>query len=615
MDEALTCTLVGHYSSASPGDVATSMEPYSGACYSEDEFWGDDGSDGDASAVEEFGNAEYSFSDVDLSDVETFDVETLDEDSVEVDYPSDEENSTVPASDGELVDDVDDSMDDFDSEDSHARISSRRPPDREATVVAPLILLSSLIPGKRRPSGGEIGVVAPPSLSLSRIPEELPFLVHNERLSAQLRTQNPWRTLQHYYPPQKRTTDAGPCFPIHDLPIELLCMIAKRLPAESAASFTLSSKRTYMALGTRYLKISDKSSLWKFLLLIEPEFQELFACCICLKLHRPPTSQRTGVPRCIEMWSYVRDTRLPASVTSGLVKMVGRKHFENPRLCQEYLSWAAESTIKTTRHIKVAQHINPRMMDGNLLIRTETYVHPFKDGELRYRSLYELFRLLEDYRHVEERLSDICAHRSWEQSLFVTEKQKSLIHDSLATERNQVVPNWLRRAVLPRRMETMLRQTHLSAETSSPSSVDERVRSCDQCATDYSTTACDVAGVGRCIVFTTWKDLGGVRPGQQDKWDAIFTEDTSCKGRYPKEKAQCVWPPPETYLTFQDLEIPKFKRPSSIFHRYKPVPDRKMLRDLTRRPKGGLYRNDDDEYPTTAIGADTDMGDDVYHIW
>lgn len=589
-DEALTLAVRGSTVSALPDGDAAVMDEDSVSYYSANEWWGGDDSDGDASAVEEFGNAEYSFSDVDVSDEDTRDEESVDGEWI---------RSIL---EGESLDDGDEASEGSDTEDMD--------------------------------SGEEDEIAAPLPQLLPPVTPSCPVVVPNEALSEQLKKRNPWRTLERYYPRQGNATDAAPCFPILRLPIELLCMVANNLPPESAASLALSSKQTYMSLGMKYLKFADNSSLWQFLLLIEPERQASFACCVCLKLHRPSISQRMGVSKCTKLWKKRENARFPASITSGLVKMIGRKHLEDPRVCQEYLSWAAKSTKITTRHMKVAQHVIPRMVDGNLLIKTETYVAPCRNGRLTHRSLYELLRLLEHPWHDNDKLYDICAHRSWENEIGISKQLRKYVHGPLANKcvrracstgfhyrkcyGNDVVSGKLSHEMLPLIMQWLLNSQH-SSLPSSKTSAGQKVHRCNQCVTDYSIAVRDVAGVGRCMVFTTWKDLGGVRPGEADKWDTFYSAGRPLDAFLPRAKPDRPdrQPPsvPRTYLTYQDVEVQYsiFRTINTVYH-YRPEPDQKMIRDLTRRPKRRDYMANDGEYPTTASDADTatdtDSGED-----
>lgn len=345
-------------------------------------LWWRNSLDSNASAVQEPGNIDQVPSREDARDSET-----AEHNHAEVEYASSEDDSIYPTSRRESLD------------------------------------VSGLWEESDTEELGSTSATTQAQLSSSTIPQS-PLMVCNETLSEQLITRNPWRTLQRYYPGQKRTTGTDHSCPILRLHAELLCMVAEYLPAESAATFTISCKHVYMKLGTQYLRFADRSTLWNFLLLIEPERQASFACCVCLKLHRPSINRRTGVSKCTKSWSKREDTKLPQSVTSGLVKMIGRKYLKNPRLCQEYLSWVAESRKKTTRYIKVAQHVTPRLLDGSLFIKTETYVHPFSDDRLTHRSLHEVFRLLEPDLDINTKLYDICAHRSWKKELLVPKQRR-----------------------------------------------------------------------------------------------------------------------------------------------------------------------------------------------
>ncbi|KAJ0107184.1 hypothetical protein J7T55_007554 [Diaporthe amygdali] len=314
-------------------------------------------------------------------------------------------------------------------------------------------------------------------LSWEVTPSDIEML-ENDNLKDQRRTRNPWRTLARFRTSKKTTRCRSHReFPIQRLPAELIIAISQHLPIESTACLALACKVTYSALGTSSFKM-PKSNRWKFLLLIEHEKQNSFACFACLKLHRPS------------------------------LKLIGRKYLEDPESCHEYLSWATLAKKSTNRYMKAASHVIPRMVDGNLLIRQEIYMHPFHKGKI--------------------------------------------------TPCEACTPN-------------------------SEGICGGNIEGCRKCSTDFCISSRDVLGVGHCLVLSCWKDIGGVGPGQAAKWDDFvvpsrkrWIEPDCMEDRRPQSEVGQV------YKAFENIVGGKAGSGGETSP-YRPQPDWKMVRDLTRR--------------------------------
>lgn len=432
-------------------------------------------------------------------------------------------------------------------------------------------------------------------------------VVENEPLSRQLEKRNPWRTLARYHPRHNETTPAGPFFPIYRLPHELLHMVAKRLSPESAACFALSSKRMYIVLGSQYWKMPTKNSLWKLLLMLEPERQASFACGVCLKLHRPTFGRFDDRFACTSIKCTVTSYSMPDSITPSLVRLIGRKYLEDPRSCQEYLTWAFMTRRMTTEYIKVAKQVAPRMVDGNLLVKTETYIHPFHKGQLTHRSLLELVNRAQEWTCFSSDLDAICAHHTWERKVTITKQlgeylMKAKAATNCETSRclgglgtrgyhrpecydDRVIPDNLKRRTIPQELVCLLKHDLSCDKAHSPGG---KVSRCKTCPTNFDISACDVPDVERCVVFTTWKDFGGVRPGQTDKWDLFTTNPWGSGIGLRRNQSLSGWQRtwmPEAYLRFEGIKVLDDNDLDGIGSDcvpcYEPKPDRMMIRDLS----------------------------------
>lgn len=475
-----------------------------------------------------------------------------------------------------------------------------------------------------------------------------PFMVENEDLKSQRATQNPWRTLAKFRNPLKKGyVGLGARFPLLSLPVELLLVIVAHLPIESAACLALACKTTYLNLGTTFFKMS-KPDLWKFLLLIEHERPNSFACSLCLTLHRPPESLTYSRYRCCRNGSLISRFSvglvLPETITPGLVKMIGRKWLEDPKAFQEYLSWVIMREKKTTRYIKLSTHVIPRMLDGSLVLRTETYIHAFVDGHLTERSLIELAAHVGEgeYFPTSRDVPSLCHHEKWESHLTnLTTLKKSVKPTKCASEdeddeghhfhmtrcySNERVMRKEHGHEYPIEMcDIMHKQPCRSWKVQTPSSrtrtpedkearkasrpkledtYDGEIMGCKKCITDFCISACEVPGLGYCLVLTTWKDLGGVGPGFSEKWNHHITDLPSRYLSGDLDDVRSEDQVGQAYEAYEKLDRSYLGTPQ----RYRPEPDRKMIRDLTRRVHKPAYKIDNDE--TTDTDDDTEVEED-----
>lgn len=408
-------------------------------------------------------------------------------------------------------------------------------------------------------------------------------------------------------------------FPILRMPAELLLIVAEHLTIESAACLALACKATYVALGTRWFKM-PKPNLWNFLLLIENERLNAYACPRCLKLHRPQTifSEYHGI-RCPISRSLV--TNLPKTISPGLVKIIGRKYLEDPRASQEYLSWVTMAAKKTTRHIKLVTHVIPQMMDGSLLLRTETYIQPFRNGNLTERSLMELvFYISSHYSYHHSKLSQLCDHQEWishfpnlatfRKTIQPTKCRCCRFESSCTRHTARCFPTY--RLFNPTRRSTRApiiacalihEQPCDPCKQLSEDRYDGEVKGCKKCATDFCISAREVPGVGTCIVLTTWKDIGGIGPGQADNWDRHVTLRFPPHG-FVEDDFRSDRQVGRIYKAFENITGGKAGRPKP----YRPQTDSKMVRDLSRRVNKRPTRRRAEE--TTDTEASTAVEED-----
>ncbi|KAK7704134.1 hypothetical protein SLS64_008692 [Diaporthe eres] len=479
---------------------------------------------------------------------------------------------------------------------------------------------SNNVPGALEVSDSDSEATDEDSCNDTRSEEEA-SMAENDDLESQLFKYNPWRTLARFRNPMKQEdVSMYSRFPILRMPAELLLIVAEHLPIESAACLALACKTTYLALGASWF-IMPKPNLWNFLLTIEHERLNSFACPRCLKLHRPPSSfagyhgNRCAVPR-------VLDTSLPDTISPGLVKMIGRKYFEDPRASQECLSWVTMSAKKTTRHIKLATHVIPRMLDGSLLLRTETYIQPFRNGNLTERSIMEMALHIIVYTgHHLARIPQLCDHQEWKAHLPNLVAFRESLEPTKCADCHfmNIGRRHLARCYGSRRMFTpaarglkppiiacylIHKQPCKFCKQNCKDFYDGEIMGCKKCPTDFCVSARKVPGVGTCLVLTSWKNIGGVGPGDADNWDRHVTRRRPPYGRV-EDDFRSDRQVGKIYKAFENITGGRAGHPKP----YRPQTDSKMVRDLTRRVHKFRHRADDttdSEAFTASEGSEED---------
>lgn len=452
----------------------------------------------------------------------------------------------------------------------------------------------------------------------------------NDSLIQQRDTRNPWRTLARFRNPIKdEDLSLFRQFPILSMPAELLLIVAEHLPIESVACLALACKTTYKALGNRSFRM-PKANLWNFLLLIEHERQNSFACSRCLKLHRPQKDRFLSLRR--HRGIHEMDTVLPHTITPGVVKVIGRKYFEDPRVFQEHLSWVTTAMKKTTRYMKLSVHVIPRMVDGSLLLRTETYMHPFHKGILTERSVMEMAYELRARSLWHGQIPPLCSHEQWGDQIpnlsALLEPVKPTQCTSIRHDQHDDTESAHARTcysneplqtrshghlVSPIRGCALIHKQPCRACKRYPGDIyGGNIRGCRKCTTDFAVSACEVQGVGYCVVLSSWKDLGGVAPGEAAKWDTHVRSDqvTRIWGDL-NNKCRPQRAVGRIYRAFENV-------PNGVpgtVKRYRPRPDSKMVRDLTRKVKKQTYLEEENTTDTELDTESEQDGEGRFELW
>lgn len=173
------------------------------------------------------------------------------------------------------------------------------------------------------------------------------------------------------------------------LPPELILCIARFLPPESAASFSLCCRPIYFALGTQYLKaLEDDEQLdrYKFLTLLERDLPNYILCYYCKKLHGINNAYRhiysnrryLGSNRYLQCWKADYESLTHIYIHGGfsftvfqMTMKLYRQGLDYPKLL-DLLSYKTKTYF---RHGYVEQRMAlARIVAGSFLIREQRIV-------------------------------------------------------------------------------------------------------------------------------------------------------------------------------------------------------------------------------------------------
>lgn len=120
--------------------------------------------------------------------------------------------------------------------------------------------------------------------------------------------------------------------------------------------------------------------------MIEPEMPEHLACAERLLLYHAPWSSNADKTTCVG-WST-----LPASVTPGLVKMIGRKHLRDPHEKADLLSFPGVPFKQANSSEKYMIYVTPMTAGRNIFLLTEKFIRVFRDEQLSSHSILILLK-------------------------------------------------------------------------------------------------------------------------------------------------------------------------------------------------------------------------------
>lgn len=445
---------------------------------------------------------------------------------------------------------------------------------------------------------------------------------------------SPWHNFD-FHPSTRRDRNRASGFPLLDLPAELLYYVAKYyLPQESVAALSMTCKATFDLLGSQLRNGLNKYEKWNLIILLERDCDLATACPGCLKLHLPFLGGGRACDTTLGLY-------LPFHLTPSMCRCILRRHAYG----QPYSELV--SAMSKTNHLVLPDHKQflSRSLriaeNGGLLIRTEIVLGCISDdGTISSRSAHLLQRIVcgtlpEQLvcRHVgawvntipfrpaesfvppqwniytDDRFATSHHARHHHAGSLSPNHQKGCYNDrplstrKLAAAMGDVMECALLHPQPCRRRETGRRrriQTNDTAKAVGCTSGMSRewgiVRGCAHCCTDFCVNIRDVEGIGRVMVLTSWKDLGGPTPGGRVKWFSHRVDLNFPEGLEALQfRAVTGWDPTKAgsiYCQFEGVaSLPEVLREEGDgfvveppCYRYDPKPSRTLVRRFTQVP-------------------------------
>lgn len=327
--------------------------------------------------------------------------------------------------------------------------------------------------------------------------------------------------------------------PIRDNPFEsisneLLIMVATLLSPLDRASLAFTSRHTH-ALLQNALSLNPHSDRYNFLSRLENSgiWPEEILCAGCKKFHLPRKrrqwTQKEGSRDCIRNGSmfllgYLETPYLQYQVHFDLVAAIMRSHRHNSGVYSVNL--LASHQVHANERVKIVSTTSARVHQGQLLLKTETFVFCGKAAE----ALWNIALARKMLSSIES-LWQVCQHLNWDQpwrfvfypffhflheskgvpqyredtGTFVSryDQNMSALHKCLWTHPSNC---WIR-CQAASRVETSL----------------DMPWSCKGCTTDYKVSVGylereGMSSLGKYVVFTSWKNLGEGHDVTDKRW-------------------------------------------------------------------------------------------------
>lgn len=483
-------------------------------------------------------------------------------------------------------------------------------------------------------------------------------------------TFNPWFNVNNLAQPHQAQSQASdelfhtwPQF--GRLPLDLVPYIAAFLPKESAAALAVTNKTMHIIIGQRVLDGLNEVEKWKLILLLERDTEIMMACSQCNKLHAPISSAsnmgRSSVwgdgPRCATE-NMTRYVHLPRGVSPVVCRLLAKRYLRQQPYT-DILSIAGKSAFLTLPDFKLSSTTSLRLVNGNLLLRNQIFIVTLTMGtkSASGRAVYAFSNLM---RRETTAAGDFrcCRHLGWNDlglefptgstdenapirrishkqfgkiEAFATAHREEHHTRALSWDREThpvecygrepVEEKAFKKALGPSMRCALLHEQ--PCVTCKAVGTVNLVHSCPECYTDACVSAQDVEGIGRVMVLTTWKDVGGVRKSDNglEKWWS------HCEPRFLNGRFGLGGLDSPTSIPYV---APRFNKElaGSIFSKYEEniqsrvsLPKRKIRKSKTRRlnppavdimHSGYSYNVDLDRRVTGLFKRDTENEDDSY---
>jgi len=381
---------------------------------------------------------------------------------------------------------------------------------------------------------------------------------------------SPWHNFD-FHASACRDRDKANTFPLSHLPAEIVYHIAKSwLSPASIAALAMTCKAMFDLVGPQLRRMDDlsKHERWNLITLLERDCDLATACPACLKLHLPFPAE-LGMSSC----DATPDLYLPIPLTPMFCRYILRRHNSGQPYAELVSGLLKTKSLVLEDHKQFLSHTLRVAENGNLLVRREIVLHPTSTTDkgratISSRSAYLLQRALCS------RLARdlVCCHVGpWVNTIpfnsaakFVPPEwdccrdnrfasthderyhypigsayhrkecfsNKPLSTRKLAAALGDVMECALlhpqpcqRREKKRKRLRGIQGTTDDNNNTVGNVGCTLRmnrelglVLGCNDCCTDYCVNIRDMEGIGRVVVLTTWKDLGGPTPQGRVKW-------------------------------------------------------------------------------------------------
>ncbi|KAM7193673.1 hypothetical protein V8F20_008310 [Naviculisporaceae sp. PSN 640] len=359
---------------------------------------------------------------------------------------------------------------------------------------------------------------------------------------------------------------------ISSLPTEILLQIGAHLPAVSRAVLALVNRDLHRRLSSQYHGLAIRKDWWErfeLLQLLERDTKDMLACPRCQTLHfwrknacefRWWKSKPPGIPH---KFPYIPRfyLRLLNYLDYGFARTIGRlsvKFGPESLQCQQVLKMATPKlNTLWLPTVRASRSISNRIVDGNLISRSQIAVALFSTtGTLTNHGFCILataltapqFQICDhlDFPAFLRYLDAMPLHYEidleddeYPDACLISESDRWGTDGILMQDNYQFYKSSrdylgiLDQFSLEKPARQIPEQNH--HDLLSPGlrnlfdrSIRGQVRSCPRCATDFGLGVQYVEGVGKALVMTMWRDVGGpcqkgedeLRGSRKWKWDS-----------------------------------------------------------------------------------------------